>query len=73
MANIDQLMNTALAAIPETGEIEVPTLVQNLKTSGNGDAVPFLRELKVRGVIKAKLVALDGGGVRHTYERVGAE
>lgn len=70
MARIDELMAAALAAVPVSGEIEVPTLIQKLKTEGNGDAVPLLAELKKRNMIASKLEALEGGGVRHTYRRV---
>lgn len=69
MARIDDLMAAAFTAIPATGEILVPTLVQNLKTAGNGDAVVMLGELKKRGLIASKLEYVDGV-LKHTYRRV---
>lgn len=64
------LMDAALAAIPETGEIVYADLVQNLKTAGNGDAIPLIVELKRRKLVAAKLEFVEGEGVRHTYSRV---
>jgi hypothetical protein len=70
LAKLEDLQAAALSAIPETGEIEVPTLLQNLRASGNGEAIPMLRELKRDGKIKASLVANEDGSIRHTYSRV---
>jgi len=69
MARLDELMAAAFNAIPANGEIDVPTLVNNLKTSGQGDAVPLLAELKQRGLIASKL-EFDNGVLKHTYRRV---
>ena len=69
MTRIDDLMSSAFSAVPATGEISVPVLVQNLKSSGNGDAVPLLAELKKRGLIASKLEFNDGV-MTHTYRRV---
>jgi hypothetical protein len=70
MANTAELKRAALNAVPVTGEIEVPTLLANLRASGNGDAIPMLQQLKREGVIKASLYANEGEPLRHTYSRV---
>lgn len=70
MARVDELKAAALNAIPVSGEIEVSVLLQNLRTSGNGDAIPMLSQLKREGKVKASLYANEGEPVRHVYARV---
>ena len=70
MSKSDELKQAALNAVPATGEIEAATLIQDLKSSGNGEAVALLSVLKREGKVKASLVMQDDGTLRHTYSRV---
>lgn len=70
MAKIDELKQAALNAVPVSGEIEAPTLIQNLKSAGQGEAIALLSVLKREGKLKASLVVQDDGSIRHTYARV---
>lgn len=69
-ASREALMQTALDAVPETGEIEYADWANNLQMAGNHASVAFYRELKTRGLVRSNLTAHPDGKITHTIGRV---
>lgn len=65
----EALMQTALDAVPETGEISYREWYEGLVQSGNHAAVGFYRELKSRGLVSSAVVANPDGTISHKIGR----
>jgi len=65
-----ELLDFALAQVPETGEIVYRDLWDKIRKSDYPEAASMLPELKKRGLVTAKVEHI-GGVVKHTYQRAG--
>lgn len=68
--SLEELVEVAYNAVPASGEIEYPVLLEQMTAAGNREAAQHLRGLKRAGRIHME-VRVTEDGTKHFVSRVG--